>query len=165
MNVGLLVVCCLDGQVLYTYDGQWQADLWSHTMRLLRKGTWWKVNSVVLLHQWHWFKGQTHATVSYWVSMPLWLFHGKNQRDRDAKTIGLMMMWITSRAEDKRHGTGGCVRCHKVQAVECRKEICSRTSFLQNEKPFGVVLFQQSFKFRCCNPFIAVNFNINGLFW
>lgn len=96
----------------------------------------------------------------------MWLCHGKNKgTEIYAKTIGLMMMWITSRAEDKRHGTGSCVRCHKVQAVECRKEICSRTSFLQNEKPFGVVLFQQSFKFRYCNPFIAVNFNINGLFW
>jgi len=49
MDVGLLVVCCLDGQVLYTYDGQWQADLWSQ--RLLRKGTGWKAHSVVLLHQ------------------------------------------------------------------------------------------------------------------
>jgi len=63
MNVGLLVVCCLDGQVLYTYDGQWQADLWSQ--RLLHKGTGWKAHSVVLLHQSKWFKVQTNATVSY----------------------------------------------------------------------------------------------------
>ena len=131
-------MCCLDGQVLYTYDGQWQADPWSHRTRLLGKRTWWKADSFVSLYL-------------QWDSND-WKFKHMRQFLNDArchcaKTIGLMMMRFTSRAEDKRHGTGSCVRCHKVQAVECHKEICSRTSFIQKAKPFMVVLFQKSFKF------------------
>ena len=152
MNVGLLVVCCLDGQVLYTYDGQWQADLWSHRMRLLHKRTWWKpirwcvvvptMKMVQSSNTCDSFLLSLNATVL--MSWKRWWCEVLQELRTSATELAAV--WDVTRS--------------KLWNAARKSVLGPRTSFLQNEKPFRVVLFQRSFKLRYCNIFIAVNFNI-----
>ena len=75
----------LRSQVLYTYDGQWQADAWIY-FRGLR--IWPKVFDVRLLASSH----------------PI-----------DIAKIWQINVCFHFPTEDKRHGSGSCVRCHKVR--------------------------------------------------